>query len=340
MHTQQQHQRNSPGHALQPGCPRVHAAECVGQPHAVVKDESRSVQALPVFIRQHKIRKCRGWAGEARPEHGRRTVLFVVVVLLLRRSTQSHPTRKPKHGKVPKQPFRGLVAGVGVVAVAVEHGGLERPLQQAFAGGTVLGANVQRVAAAPARVVPDATPSTPSSACVGDQNPLGAPEVPSSIERTPRSPERTPRSARRTPRQLSRGMSRRLSGLVDQLTGSIRMARRTSVKRRVTEFRMKNSKAIQAASAHRCIVFPYDPRVLRWDKAMIIALLFTVFVTPFEAAFLKPELGVLFWINRAVDVFFWTVRTVVKSFEHKVDQYCYGWRRFRGQCHYTCIYGV
>merc|ERR1740138_2011076 len=41
-----------------------------------------------------------------------------------------------------------------------------------------------------------------------------------------------------------------------------------------------------------------------WDKVVFIALIFTAILTPFEVAFLKTRLDLLFWINRAVDLIF------------------------------------
>lgn len=46
-----------------------------------------------------------------------------------------------------------------------------------------------------------------------------------------------------------------------------------------------------------------------WDLVMLILLLFTATLTPFEVALLKIELNTLFVVNRLVDILFITVRT-------------------------------
>jgi len=43
---------------------------------------------------------------------------------------------------------------------------------------------------------------------------------------------------------------------------------------------------------------------IRWDIIMIMVLLFTALVTPFEVAFLEPAYNMLFYLNRGVDLFF------------------------------------
>jgi hypothetical protein len=52
------------------------------------------------------------------------------------------------------------------------------------------------------------------------------------------------------------------------------------------------------------VLWPHWPAMRRWDRAIFFALLFTVFVTPFEAAFLQPGWNAVFWLNRAVDLVF------------------------------------
>ncbi len=42
----------------------------------------------------------------------------------------------------------------------------------------------------------------------------------------------------------------------------------------------------------------------KWDIVVVLAVLFTASVTPFEVAFLKTSLNALFIINRIIDVIF------------------------------------
>ena len=53
------------------------------------------------------------------------------------------------------------------------------------------------------------------------------------------------------------------------------------------------------------IVSPKHRWMASWDKAMIVALLFTAIITPFEVAFVPTTLGnTMWWINRLVDMYF------------------------------------
>lgn len=45
----------------------------------------------------------------------------------------------------------------------------------------------------------------------------------------------------------------------------------------------------------------------RWDGMVMVALLFTASVTPFEVAFLTPGINTLFFLNRLVDLLFLVV---------------------------------
>ena len=49
-----------------------------------------------------------------------------------------------------------------------------------------------------------------------------------------------------------------------------------------------------------------------WDLGMAFALVFVVFVTPFEVGFLKPKLNALFVLNRCIDLVF--IADMVLSF--------------------------
>merc|ERR1719399_2505198 len=50
----------------------------------------------------------------------------------------------------------------------------------------------------------------------------------------------------------------------------------------------------------------------QWDVVMVVCLLFTAAVTPYEVAFLETEWNALFWLNRLVDLLF--VGDMVKNF--------------------------
>jgi potassium voltage-gated channel Eag-related subfamily H protein 7 len=52
------------------------------------------------------------------------------------------------------------------------------------------------------------------------------------------------------------------------------------------------------------MIRPDNPALQKWDFAILIALLFTAVITPFEVAFLDTKLDVLFIINRVIDCVF------------------------------------
>lgn len=53
------------------------------------------------------------------------------------------------------------------------------------------------------------------------------------------------------------------------------------------------------------VILPGGPFMGKWDMCMMVALLYTVLVTPFEVAFTTPAgPNGFFWVNRAVDVAF------------------------------------
>merc|ERR1712100_761952 len=43
-----------------------------------------------------------------------------------------------------------------------------------------------------------------------------------------------------------------------------------------------------------------------WDQAIIVALVWTALVTPFEVSFLEPDYNWLFFLNRVIDCLFLT----------------------------------
>lgn len=51
----------------------------------------------------------------------------------------------------------------------------------------------------------------------------------------------------------------------------------------------------------------------RWDIVIVLALLFTATVTPFEVAFLRTSVNTIFFVNRAVDCVFLVVRVAIHS---------------------------
>ena len=55
---------------------------------------------------------------------------------------------------------------------------------------------------------------------------------------------------------------------------------------------------------YRCTMMPNSRFTRRWDALLVVALLFVATVTPFEVGFLSVDLNALFFVNRAIDVFF------------------------------------
>jgi potassium voltage-gated channel Eag-related subfamily H protein 7 len=52
------------------------------------------------------------------------------------------------------------------------------------------------------------------------------------------------------------------------------------------------------------IISPTTPWMRKWDLFMVVLLGFCAIVTPWEVAFLEPEINGLYWINRLVDIGF------------------------------------
>ena len=50
------------------------------------------------------------------------------------------------------------------------------------------------------------------------------------------------------------------------------------------------------------IMHPESRFVTRWDLFTGLALIFTALITPYELAFLEPELDALFYVNRLIDL--------------------------------------
>ena len=69
----------------------------------------------------------------------------------------------------------------------------------------------------------------------------------------------------------------------------------------------KGGGEIHTSEKSRCCCKPFDPRTKRsaqWDVLILVLLLYTTYVTPYEVAFLQSKLNVLFVINRFVDLVF------------------------------------
>lgn len=54
----------------------------------------------------------------------------------------------------------------------------------------------------------------------------------------------------------------------------------------------------------RCLLNPGSPGMQRWGVVVLVALLFTSVMTPFEVAFIEPSMGALFVVNRLIDLVF------------------------------------
>jgi len=60
----------------------------------------------------------------------------------------------------------------------------------------------------------------------------------------------------------------------------------------------------QIQKMERFIISPNAKFMQRWDVVVILSLLFTATVTPFEIGFLEPSLNALFFVNRCIDSIF------------------------------------
>ena len=56
------------------------------------------------------------------------------------------------------------------------------------------------------------------------------------------------------------------------------------------------------------IIDPKSPKLRRWDLYIMVLLIWTAVITPYEVAFTEPKLNVLFFINRLIDLSFGIVR--------------------------------
>jgi hypothetical protein len=58
------------------------------------------------------------------------------------------------------------------------------------------------------------------------------------------------------------------------------------------------------ARLNHCLLHPDCPFCQNWDLVMILALLFTATVTPYEVAFVDTKIDAVFYVNRFVDLLF------------------------------------
>lgn len=63
-------------------------------------------------------------------------------------------------------------------------------------------------------------------------------------------------------------------------------------------------KTVGGKESKKGVLDPSAKIMVRWDLATTLCLFFTIFVTPYEVAFLETKLNALFWINRFVDLIF------------------------------------
>jgi potassium voltage-gated channel Eag-related subfamily H protein 7 len=78
----------------------------------------------------------------------------------------------------------------------------------------------------------------------------------------------------------------------------------------------KTESAVHQTSNDPCLKLPViDPRktaTMRWDSFVMVLLIFTAYVTPYEVAFLSTKMNLMFWINRFVDIVF--ILDIFKNF--------------------------
>jgi hypothetical protein len=71
------------------------------------------------------------------------------------------------------------------------------------------------------------------------------------------------------------------------------------------EIRLVTEKLSDIAKSHRFRIHPEGSFMVKWDMMMLVALLFTAIVTPYEIAFIETvPWDTMFTVNRAVDILF------------------------------------
>ena len=56
--------------------------------------------------------------------------------------------------------------------------------------------------------------------------------------------------------------------------------------------------------ARRGVINPYSDFIAAWDKVIMLVLMWTAVVTPFEVTFLEPSFNYMFILNRVIDSIF------------------------------------
>jgi hypothetical protein len=95
----------------------------------------------------------------------------------------------------------------------------------------------------------------------------------------------------------------RLAGRKESITlfGSGRYNRRTSLEEFIE---VAVSKLEEKEGKNKWAISPDTTVMRKWDTIVMMLLVFTSIVTPFEVAFLPSRIDSLFWINRIVDACF------------------------------------
>ena len=76
----------------------------------------------------------------------------------------------------------------------------------------------------------------------------------------------------------------------------------------------------------KCIINPKSGFQSNWDVVMILCLLFTLVVTPFEVAYITPQFDALYGINRLVDLLFF-IDLICQFFTPYYNRYVTPWSR-------------
>merc|ERR1712216_195002 len=63
-------------------------------------------------------------------------------------------------------------------------------------------------------------------------------------------------------------------------------------------------KELEQRKAEKYMFKPQDENIQTWDMIGLVMITYTAFVTPYDVAFLEPDINVLFFFNRIVDLYF------------------------------------
>ena len=106
------------------------------------------------------------------------------------------------------------------------------------------------------------------------------------------------------PRRLS-PLPRRANDVPRNLTGKARSSMRRSDSIRDMSHDVKVQQAAHSAATAPWYLLHPESRFMRaWDILTALALIFTALITPYEQAFLEPQLNELFVLNRLIDLTF------------------------------------